>query len=435
MSTKKGLLIVLVTGAILLAVGGGIAYARLSELISVSTVFEPYLGEEIVVSALDNEQYLPSVAYNSNHDEYLVVWHNKWGANRDIYAQRINAKGELLSWFAVGPTAPLNPYPNDRVQPSVAYDPKNDRYLVVWAYDTSGNGSNWDIHGILVNWDGPIQGLHQFIICDWPTQQWVPKVTYSAVEEEFMIVWWTDHPSVPDYISGRRMKASDGSFPSTGSDFTISDTTQVRVNPEISYNLWRNEYLVVYDNTEDVFGTRFSGKGAPLAGGEFGIAAWPGAETLPSVAYCLENDQYLVAWQNPQPDIYARFINGDGALDGGPLHLEYTSVDEVKPKVACSQAGRQFLITWQQQFSSVTGPYGIWGQFVNTDKTLGTNFGIMTPTSGVTAEFTNPVIAGGRVNFLTVWEHDRAGTSFQDIHGRLITLHEVYLPLILRNHP
>ncbi len=402
---------------------------------SLSTTSEPFLGEEIIVSALDNEQYLPSVAYNSNHDEYLVVWHNKWGANRDIYAQRITAKGELLSWFAVGPTAPLNPYPNNRVQPSVAYDPINDRYLVVWAYDTSGNGSNWDIHGIFVNWNGPIQGLHQFIICDWPTQQWVPKVAYSPVEEEFMIVWWTDHPSVPDYISGRRMKASDGSFPSTGSDFTISDTTQLRVNPEISYNLWRNEYLVVYDNTEDVFGTRFSGIGAPLASGEFPIAAWPGAETLPSVAYCLENDQYLVAWQNPQPDIYARFINHDGSLDGGPLHLEYTSVDEVKPKVACSQSGSQFLVTWQQQFSSVTGPYGIWGQLVNTDKTLGANFGIMTPTSGVTAEFTNPVIAGGRVNFLTVWEHDRAGTSFQDIYGRLITQYEIHLPLILNNHP
>ena len=172
----------------------------------------------------------------------------------------------------------------------------------------------------------------------------------------------------------------------------------------------------------------------PLAGGEFGIAAWPGAETQPSVAACPETDQYLVAWQNPQPDIYARFINGGGVLDGGPLQLEYTSVAEIKPKVTCSQAGRQFLVTWQQQFSSITGPYGIWGQFVNVDKTLGMNFSLMTPTSGLSAEFTSPVVAGGRVNFLTVWEHDRAGSSFQDIHGRLITQNMVFLPLVLRNH-
>ena len=250
-----------------------------------------------------------------------------------------------------------------------------------------------------------------------------------------MIVWWTDHPSVPGYISGRRMTASNGAFPGNDSDFTISHTTEVRANPEISYNSLQNEYLVVYDNSEDIFGTRFSETGASLPGGEFAIAAWVGAETLPSVAYCSENDEYLVAWQNPQPDIYARFIDADGSLDGGPLHLDYTSVDEIKPEVACSQAGSQFLVTWQQQYSSATGPYGIQGQFVNTDKTLGTVFGIMAPTSGVTAEFTTPAIAGGRVNFLTAWEHDRAGSSFQDIHGRLVTPHTVYLPLILSNHP
>ncbi|MBU0512628.1 MAG: hypothetical protein KJ638_13140, partial [Chloroflexi bacterium] len=394
----------------------------------------PHLGGEIVISALNNEQYLPSVAYNSNHDEYLVIWYNMWGVNRDIYAQRITGQGELLSWFAVGPTAPLNPYPNDRIAPSVAYDPVNDRYLVVWAYDTPGDGSNWDIHGVFVNWDGPIQGLHQLNISDWPTQQWTPKVAYARAEEEFMIVWWTDHPSVPGYISGRRMTASDGTFPSSGSDFTISHPSEVRVNPEISYNLARNEYLVVYDNMQDVFGTRFTGTGIPLAGGEFGIAGWPGAETQPSVAACRETDQYLVAWQNDQPDIYARFIKGDGSLDGGPLNLESTSVAEIQSQVACNSAGNQFLVVWQQQFSSATGPYGIWGQFVNTDKTLGADFGIMTPTSGVTAEFTTPVVAGGNVNYLTVWEHDRAGTAFQDIHGRLITPYTVFLPLMLRNH-
>ena len=434
MFVKKSLLIVLVVSAIMLLVGGNRAQARLVTLAAVAATDIPHLGEEIIISALDNEQNLPSVAYNWQHDEYLVVWQNTWGGNKDIYAQRLTGQGELESWFAVAPTAPLNPYPNDRVQPSVAYDPVNDRYLVVWAYDTAGNGSNWDIHGIFVNWDGPIQGLHQFNISDWPTQQWAPKVAYGRAQEEFMIVWWTDHPTVPGYISGRRMTAADGTFPTSGSDFTISDSLEVRGNPEIAYNLARNEYLVVYDNTQDVFATRYTGTGLPLAGGEFGIAAWPGAEIQPSVAACPETDQYLVAWQNNEPDIYARFIAGDGVLDGGPLHLEYTSVDEIKPKVACSQAGRQFLVTWQQQFSSITGPYGIWGQFVNIDQTLGTNFGLITPTSGITAEFTSPVVAGGRVNFLTVWEHDRAGTAFQDIHGRLITQNMVFLPLVLRNH-
>ena len=154
------------------------------------------------------------------------------------------------------------------------------------------------IHGVFVNWDGPIQGQHQINICDWTTIQVMPKVAYSRAEEEFMIVWFTAHPSVPAYISGRRMTASDGTFPSTstsGSDFTISDPTDVRVRPEIAYNLARNEYLVVYDDMQDVFATRFTGKGVSLGDGEFGIATWSGAEIKSSVAACRETDQYLVA--------------------------------------------------------------------------------------------------------------------------------------------
>ena len=430
MFLKRSLVLILILGSILL-VGSGRAFAQLMDMNTV-TATPPELSSEIVISSLDNIQYLPAAAYNWRHDEYLVVWHNSWGAHRDIYAQRLSGQGELLSWFSVGPTDTPNPYPNDRAQPSVTYDYVRDRYLVVWAYDTSGNGTNWDIHGVFVDWNGPIPGLHQFVICDWPTQQWYPKVVYNSWEEEFMVIWWNDPPAGPGYISGRRIRAADGTFPSSSSDFTISDPSEERMNPEIAFNHNYDEYLVVYDDTQDILGQRFSETGASQ-GGEFAIAAWPGAETQPAVAICADfyHTQYLVAWQNPDPDIYARFVNADGSLDGGPLHLDYTSVDEIYPQVACDLHGKQFFVVWQQQFSNSSGPYGIWGQFVNLDKTLGADAGIMTPTGGVVAEFTNPVVVGGRANFLTVWEHDRAGIAYQDIHGRLITKHAVFLPVLL----
>lgn len=428
MSIKKNLLIAVIACALMVFLFTGSASAWLSEWVTAAARSNPQLGGEIVVSALDNEQYQPSVAYNSQHDEYLVVWHNQWAGNKDIYAQRVTGQGELLSGFSVEPTGL---YPNDRVDPSVAYDPVNDRYLVVWAYETAVD--NWDIHGVFVNWDGLIEeGQDEYNICDAGESQHKPKVAYSKEEEEFMIVWMTVHSASPDDISGRRMKASDGTFPPSPSDFTIDHSTDDRINPEVAYNLERNEYLVVYDDSVDVFGTRFDRTGSPLGVGEFDIAS---SSTLPSVAACWETDQYLVTWQDGVPDIYAQFIKGfDGSLDGGPLHLENTSVDEVRSQVACNSAGNQFLVVWQQQFSSAEDDQdGIWGQFVNTDKTLGADFAIMSPTGGVTAEFTTPAVAGGNVNYLTVWEHDRAGTAYQDIHGRLITPYAVFLPLMINN--
>ena len=106
MSVKKGFLIALAVSAFILLVGGGRASAQISELIAATGTNGSFLGREIVISALDNRQILPAVAYNSQHDEYLVVWNNYWAGSADIYAQRLTGQGELKSWFAVGPTAP-----------------------------------------------------------------------------------------------------------------------------------------------------------------------------------------------------------------------------------------------------------------------------------------------------------------------------------------
>ena len=430
MSVKRVLLVVLVASAVMLAVGGSTARARFSELVATSASAGPHLGGEITISALDNEQYLPSVAYNWKHDEYLVVWHNKWGGNRDIYAQRITGQGELKSWFAVSAGS------LDRAQPSVAYDPVHDRYLVVWIHDIHGDGSDWNVSGRFIPWDGPSASLIEFAICTWTTHQWNPRVAYGRAVEEFLVVWMNEYPAgtPPMYISGRRVKAADGSFPGGASDLTISHATENRVNPDVTYNLARNEYLVVYDNAVDILGIRLTGHLDHNFGGEFGIAGWPDAEIHPAVAACDKADQYLVVWQSSagNQDIYARFVKGDGTVDS-VHHLRGTTVAEVEPDVACNMSGRQYLVVWQQQYSNLTGPYGIWGRLVATDKTIGPEFGIIA-SGGATADRTYPALAGGYTNYLVAWEHDRAGTAYQDIHGRLIAPYAVFLPLTLRNH-
>jgi hypothetical protein len=62
---------------------------------------------------------------------------------------------------------------------------------------------------------------------------------------------------------------------------------------------------------------------------------------------------------------------------------------------------------------------------------MGPAYGILAGATG--AERTNPAAAGGYVNYLTAWEHDRLGTSYQDIHGRLLIPHIVFLPLVIRS--
>ena len=50
-----------------------------NQVIPFTTTSLPNLSGDITISALNNEQVLPAVAYNWKHDEYLVVWQNTWG--------------------------------------------------------------------------------------------------------------------------------------------------------------------------------------------------------------------------------------------------------------------------------------------------------------------------------------------------------------------
>ena len=433
MSIKKVLFIVLVASGVMLAVGSGSTYARFFESVVAWPSTPGWVSGEITVSALDNEQYLPSVAYNSQHNEYLVVWHNTWGiGTRDIRAARVSSAGQVLDTFTVYEHAT-----KDSAQPTVAYDPVNDRYLVVWIFDAFGDGSDWDLYGRFIPWDGPSASLSEFAICTFGTSQWNPKVAYAGTQQEFLVVW--NNESSPWYISGRRVKASDGSFFGTGSDVTINHLTENRVNVDVTYNLARNEYLVVYDNAVDVFATRLGGNAAKLGGGEFGIAGWPDEEIHPAVAACNKTDQYLVAWQSLQSgthyDVYVRFVDGDGSFPtgGGPYVIYNTSVHEQNPDVACNSttAGHMFLVTYEQQYSNLTGPYGVWGRLAYQDYSMSSVFGVVAGTGSL--DRTEPVVAGGGANYMTVWEHDR-DTSYQDIHGRLVAPYAVFLPLALRNY-
>jgi hypothetical protein len=107
-----------------------------------STSNSGLLGKEIVILDIDKQQNLPAVAFNLHRNEYLIVWHSTWDiGSRDIRGQRVNAHGQSIG-------EPFTVYEHttkDSAQPSVAYDPVRDRYLVVWEYDRPST-SYQDIH-------------------------------------------------------------------------------------------------------------------------------------------------------------------------------------------------------------------------------------------------------------------------------------------------
>jgi hypothetical protein len=384
-----------------------------------------YVSPEIIISDDDRSDYSPAIAFNSKHSEYLVVWESVGaGGYHDVYAQRISATGDLLSWFAVGTLL------NNKAVPSVAYDPVNDRYLVVWAYDFNGYGTDWDVYGRFIPWNGPDPGIAEFPICGWTSNQGHPNVVYARVFEEFMVVWTSSADQVPGYISGRIVFANGN----MGDDFTISSGGQIRDFPDVAYNFTRNEFLVVWDlelsaSNLDIYGRRFQGNGTPI-GDEFIIASWPDFESNPSVAACYQADQYMVGWQSDQGThgadyaIYARYISGD-AIPGNIVLIDDTTSPELNVDIACNRTGLQYMLVWQTRYAQPI-LYGIWARKAIPDGSLGVSFPVHEPFPE-NCEY--PAISAGDSSFLVAWEWNE--NQNRDIHGALLR-HAVYIPIIVR---
>jgi len=145
-------------------------------------------GEEVRLSPLPNpdagERYRPQVAWNSQHREYLTVWHNTWpGGERDVYARRVDHRGQLRSWFAVTVGA------TDRFQPDVAYNPADNQYLVVWTLDVAGDGSRYEIWGKIILWNAPGTNT-EFVIGNVVGKSSSnPHVVWDSHMSQYMVCW------------------------------------------------------------------------------------------------------------------------------------------------------------------------------------------------------------------------------------------------------
>jgi len=422
-----------IVGALVLLMGLGVMTAGKTTAASLegnqaesSGDLSPFFGKEIAVSELEVSEYSPAVAYNWKHDEYFVVWDNNWvTASRDIRAARIARDGTVLGTYTI-----FDDSTHDAKEPSVAYDPVNDRYLVVWMYDYSGHGTDWDIYSRLVPWNGPVSAVPAKVVYNATNNQTHPKVVYARTPQEFYVVWEENASGTHSSLTGRRIKASNGMPATTGTNTTISHASHDLRFPDVAYNMARNEYLVVYDDGNDVYAKRLKNDGTILGAG-LGVAGWPGKEEHAAVAACALNNQYVVAWQSDQNSgneaIYARYIDGDGTIRG-VYKVDDTTSPEIEPDVACQNDGRTYLFVWQTRFTNLK--YGVYARFADKDAQMTSQFPVVNPSTNRGRQ--HPAVAGGNVNFMVAWEHAREGSNYIDIHGKIITQYQIFVPSVMK---
>jgi hypothetical protein len=269
-------------------------------------------GSLIAISTATDIQSSPAAAYNSQQDEYLVVWKdNRAGNNPDIYGQVINSSGSLVgSGFGLSVT-------NGQHEPDVAYNPDQNTYLAVWQ-DERSSGAD-DIYGQVISANGSLVGS-SFAIAAVTGNQFDPAVAYYAASQTYLVAWWDKRNGQYDIYG--QIISTTGVL--SGSNFAIanpSGTGNDQSYPAISVRPWSasgqgtpGEFLVLWEDERngghDIYGQRVSPAGALLdetdtitdetsSTNNFSINISSDNSERPAVTYNPAALTYLAAWNNP----------------------------------------------------------------------------------------------------------------------------------------
>ena len=423
MFAKRALSMVMVAGVLLVGVQG----APIGTWFAISS---PYLP---------GDQREASIAYNSQRNEYLVVWWSDRAEGDEVWGQRVSRNGALVG----APIAIAQGFGAELRFPDVAYSEHSDEYLVVWE---EIDATYWSIRARRVTSAGWLPGalitVASGIVTDTYCTQ--PAVAFASTADRYLVIYeYGNRYGWMQYGIAARAFTSDGSPEGAAFDVRPFGGGSVLEGLELAYNRARNEFLVTWSEVVSPSGTfGILGRRVKMAGGAgnlgdiFTIADTSGRDdvcpTVGAIPLPAGTGQYLVAWRymySPSDgDIYAQRVAGDGVLMDTPIIVSNPTADQSAPAVDGSESGRAYLVTWRHPSAPPFAFVGIRGRAVSTQGTL------LGQEEGVAGVFgAAPAVAAGPVgDFLVAYDDLLLGESERDIYGRLWGT-RTYLPLAQRN--
>ena len=375
-----------------------------------SAVNGSLLGPVIPVSNMGTNGYAdydalnPAVAYNSNNNQYLVVWEADSLAGSlvndefEIYGQILSAAGAELDTddFRISDMAVIGDAAYDAIRPAVAYNSADNQYLVVWQGDNGAplaNDEN-EIYGQLLNYSGLAFGVNDFRISDMGPDgnasydATSPAVAYNSAGDEYLVVWTggDDNGGMvlgESEVFGQRLDSAGGSLGSN--DFRISDLGGSgdpafdAYYPDVAYNSHDNQYLVVWhgdDNTSghvdeefEIYGQRLEANGSGTGTNDSRLSDMgPVGNTAyraeyPAVTYNSTDNQYLVVWagvddETPleagEQEIFGQRMYADSGagVGGNDFRISFMGPNgnspywAYRPAVAYTGSQNEYLVGW-----------------------------------------------------------------------------------------
>lgn len=330
----------------------------------------PSTQRDFAVSKADSVQSRPTVAYDANHDRFLVTWtdaRNHPGNSVDIYGRIIDARGTPVTG-----DFPIARNKGGQGTSSVAFDPLNNRYLVAWADWRDALSIDSDIYGRLVNADGTMHGK-EFVIANRRVSQKQPAVAFDPARRRFLVVWKDDRGKGAEQLYGRFIDTRGRLL---AEEFKVAEGAGRQDRPSLHYDPKRKRFMVVWRDIVDehqYLNTPLNGKGifAALIDPDSGPRG-PGnlidteedaclPPSLYAAAYAPGEDLFLVVWTTARQylktapdgkrtmglDVHGAFVRADnGKRQGRAFPIAVGADYQEFPSVVYDPNKDRFLVIW-----------------------------------------------------------------------------------------
>ncbi len=386
------------------------------------------VGDPFVISEAVGDQTLSAPAYNSVNNIILVVWgdtRNQAVSVLDIFGQMLKPDGALIgSSFAV------SELPGSQGRSAAGYSPISNRFLVALSHKPPRPEDD-AILGQIVVGQGRLVGVNFPIATDRRRRD-RPSVAFDPVNNRYLVVWEDSRTGQTTDAFGQ-LVSPDGTL--VGVNFVISDEPEAQERVDVVYNSASQQFLAVWvdfrnsGTTGGDIHAQFIDPSGALIGPDLALVTEAGDQFRPHLAYDEINDRYLLAWtdcrnavavcsaHSPQgTDVFAQLLAGDATAIGPNIPIADDPAEQYRSLVAFNPQDQVYLISWTDERSLDTD---IFVQALDFEGTLlGGNTGLVAPNNQVRADVIyNPA----KNNFLVTH------TSFSvegdaDIHGRFVTV-------------
>jgi hypothetical protein len=359
----------------------------------------PSAGADFPISEVGGIQGRPSLAHDPKRDRFFSTWldyRNKTTTGLDVYGRIVDGRGR-----AVSADIPITRAKGSQGFSAVAFDPVNDRFLVVWTDWRDAADIDSDIYGRLFDADGTPHGQEFLVSARRGVSQKFPNLAFDPVRQRFLVLWTDNRTATVDKIFGRYVGADGGL---EGGEFALALEGNYQDSPSVLFDPRHDQFFVVWRDTKSippdrllkaVIGTFVHAERGPL-GSSFLIALEKNGCTplsLYAASFAPGEDYYFVAWsagrdyyrEMPTPgymdrqnglDVYGAFVRtGDGSLSKPPFMIASEIDYQEAPSVAYDPNADRFLIVWYDLRRPPTGRnMDIYGKFMSTGGALSDEF-------------------------------------------------------------